>query len=128
MESDGRREDDFRVSIEIIIVRKLFTAKLERWIGGIYDWHGMAWKWGVSGEKIVFENFEKLQYDDPKQYAWHCVVMDPRIDYKWKPVSCVKRKHYICEVPVGRIGNKIIKDSNPNENDCLSINVQLPTT
>ncbi|XP_043275185.1 uncharacterized protein [Venturia canescens] len=78
-------------------------AKLERWIGGIYDWHGMTWNWGLSGEKILFHNFEKLEEGDPKQYAWHCIVMDPRIEYKWRPTSCVKRKHYICEVPAGRI-------------------------
>lgn len=79
-------------------------AKLERWIGGIYNWQQMAWEWGVSGDKVVYQNFDKLDPKNPKKYAWHCVVMDPSVRYKWKPRSCVERKHYICEVPAGRIG------------------------
>lgn len=81
-----------------------FLAKFERWIGGVYNWQQMAWEWGVSGDKIVFQNFAHEQHVNPKQYAWHCIVLDPFAKYKWNPRSCIQKKHYICEVPAGRIG------------------------
>ncbi|KAH0563896.1 uncharacterized protein LOC123272390 [Cotesia glomerata] len=89
-------------------------TKLERWIGGIYNWQQMTWEWGVSGEKVVFQNFHNLNQSNSKAYAWHCMVLDPAVKYKWSPRSCVKKKHYICQVPAGRIGHrrKKIKDSN----------------
>ncbi|XP_012288374.1 uncharacterized protein LOC105704065 [Orussus abietinus] len=81
-------------------------TKLERWIGGIFNWQQMAWEWGVSGEKIVFQSFSKLNPGNSKQYAWHCIIMDPALKYKWSPRSCVEPKHYICEVPAGRIAKR----------------------
>lgn len=85
-----------------------FLAKLERWIGGIYDWVQMSWKWGEASEKIDFENFSRLNNSllnkNPKEFAWHCIVLDPTDKYKWNPRSCVEQKHYICEVHAGRIG------------------------
>lgn len=84
-------------------------AKLERWIGGIYNWQQMAWEWGVTGEKVVFQNFGLPQSNHSKQqYAWHCITIDPTLRYKWSPRSCVERKHYVCEVPAGRIGNILL--------------------
>ncbi|CAG5097083.1 Similar to Perlucin (Haliotis laevigata) [Cotesia congregata] len=73
-------------------------TKLERWIGGIYNWQQMTWEWGVSGEKVVFQNFHNLNQSNSKAYAWHCIVLDPAIKYKWSPRSCVKKKHYICQL------------------------------
>ena len=65
----------------------------------------MAWEWGVTGEKVGFQNFGVPQSNDSKQqYAWHCITIDPTLRYKWSPRSCVERKHYVCEVPAGRIG------------------------
>lgn len=65
----------------------------------------MAWEWGVTGEKVVFQNFGLPQSNQPKQqYAWHCITIDPKLKYKWSPRSCVERKHYVCEVSAGRIG------------------------
>lgn len=68
----------------------------------------MAWEWGVTGEKMVFRSFGKINPGKSEQYAWHCIVLDPALKYKWNAKSCVQRKHYICEVPAGRIGEKII--------------------
>ncbi|XP_034945622.1 uncharacterized protein [Chelonus insularis] len=89
-------------------------TKLERWIGGIYNWQQMAWEWGVPGEKIVFQNFANLSHGNPHQYAWHCIVLDPFAKYKWNPRSCFKKKHYICEAPAGRIERRRKKTIDPN--------------
>ncbi|XP_020296203.1 uncharacterized protein LOC109861098 [Pseudomyrmex gracilis] len=78
-------------------------TKLERWIGGIFNWQQMAWEWGVTGEKMVFQSFGKAETEKSEKYAWHCVIMDPAFKYKWSARSCVERKYYICEVPAGRI-------------------------
>lgn len=83
------------------------TAKLERWIGGIFNWQQMAWEWGVTGEKMVFQSFGKMEPGKSEKYAWHCIIMDPALKYKWSARSCVERKHYICEVPAGRLGEKM---------------------
>ncbi|XP_076663713.1 uncharacterized protein LOC143366481 [Andrena cerasifolii] len=89
-------------------------TKLERWIGGIFNWKNMAWEWGVTGEEMVFQNFGKPQSDQTKQqYAWHCVTIDPTLKYKWSPRSCVDRKYYICEVPAGRIARRRKKTTDP---------------
>lgn len=72
----------------------------------------MSWKWGETGDKIEYENFATLENSEfkkkekPKEYAWHCIILDPAVKYKWNPRSCIQQKHYICEVPAGRIGNQ----------------------
>ncbi|KAK2581258.1 hypothetical protein KPH14_008048 [Odynerus spinipes] len=88
-------------------------TKLERWIGGIYNWQQMAWEWGVTGEKMVFQSFGKINPGKSEQYAWHCIVLDPALKYKWNAKSCVQRKHYICEVPAGRIARRRKKTTDP---------------
>lgn len=81
-------------------------TKLERWIGGIFNWQQMAWEWGVTGEKMVFQSFGKMEPGKSETYAWHCIIMDPALKYKWSARSCVERKHYICEVPAGRLAKR----------------------
>lgn len=89
-------------------------TKLERWIGGIFNWQQMGWEWGVTGEKVVFQNFGKPQTEQSKQqYAWHCITIDPSLKYKWSPRSCVERKHYICEVQAGRLARRRKKTTDP---------------
>lgn len=63
----------------------------------------MAWEWGITGEKVHFQNFGLPEFNRSKEYAWHCITIDPTLKYKWKPKSCVERKHYVCEVLAGRI-------------------------
>jgi len=81
-------------------------AKLERWIGGIFNWQQAVWEWGETGEKMVFQSFGRMESDKSQKYAWHCIVMDPALKYKWSAKGCVDRKHYICEVPAGRLGER----------------------
>ncbi|KAG7208480.1 hypothetical protein KM043_014706 [Ampulex compressa] len=88
-------------------------TKLERWIGGIFNWQRMAWEWGVTGEKMVFQSFGKMEPEKSEKYAWHCIIMDPALKYKWSARSCVERKHYICEVPAGRIARRRKKTTDP---------------
>ncbi|KYM84323.1 C-type lectin domain family 10 member A [Atta colombica] len=89
-------------------------TKLERWIGGIFNWQQMAWEWGVTGEKMVFQSFGKMgESARSKKYAWHCIIMDPVLKYKWSARSCMERKHYICEVPAGRLARRRKKSQDP---------------
>ncbi|XP_043804297.1 uncharacterized protein LOC122721093 isoform X2 [Apis laboriosa] len=87
-------------------------TKLERWIGGIYNWQQMTWEWGMTGEKVHFQNFGLPKFNRSKQYAWHCITIDPTLKYKWRPQSCVERKHYVCEVLAGRIVRRRKKTAN----------------
>lgn len=91
-------------------------TKLERWIGGIFNWQQMAWEWGVTGEKMVFQSFGKMELGGrSKKYAWHCIIMDPTLKYKWSARSCMERKHYVCEVPAGRLARRRKKSQDPFE-------------
>ncbi|XP_066589206.1 uncharacterized protein [Prorops nasuta] len=81
-------------------------TKLERWIGGIYNWEQMAWEWGVTGEKMEFQSFAKIDPSKSKRYAWHCVIMDPAQKYKWAAQLCTTPKHYVCEVAAGPIARR----------------------
>jgi len=56
---------------------------------------------------MVFQSFGRLEPDKSQKYAWHCIVMDPTLRYKWSARGCVDRKHYICEVPAGRLGERL---------------------
>ena len=74
------------------------SARLERWIGGIYNWETKRWVWGATGRRVSYHGFSRRSpTEDPK---WHCIVMDPVMMYKWGTRSCVHRKHYICEKPL----------------------------
>ncbi|XP_031837847.1 uncharacterized protein LOC116429246 [Nomia melanderi] len=89
-------------------------TKLERWIGGIFNWQKSAWQWGVTGEEMVFQNFGRPQTNQSKQqYAWHCITIDPTLKYKWSPRSCIERKHFVCEVLAGRIPRRRKKNPDP---------------
>ncbi|XP_063984050.1 uncharacterized protein Rgn [Diachasmimorpha longicaudata] len=81
-------------------------TRLERWIGGLYNWNQKVWQWGATGENIKFQNFAGALSKNSSQYAWYCIVLNPSAKYKWTPRSCVEKKHYICQVPAGRIGRR----------------------
>ncbi|GLH14491.1 Putative CTL6 [Gryllus bimaculatus] len=77
-------------------------ARLERWIGGIYNWETKRWVWGANGgHPLKYQGFSKMAKDsDPK---WNCIIMDPSMNYKWTSRVCLDKKHYICEVPLKRL-------------------------
>jgi hypothetical protein len=73
-------------------------ARLERWIGGIYNWETKRWVWGSTGRRLSYQGFSRRSPTEDS--TWHCIVMDPIMMYKWGTRSCVHRKHYICEKPL----------------------------
>ncbi|OXU25348.1 hypothetical protein TSAR_012097 [Trichomalopsis sarcophagae] len=80
------------------------TQPLERWIGGIYNWHQNNWDWGVSGDKVLFRNFGDPEASKNRNWIHHCMILDPEQQYKWNARGCYEHKYFICEVPAGRIG------------------------
>lgn len=54
----------------------------ERWLGGLYDWEQMAWKWAASGKPLTYQAFGKT-IDDKEELRWHCIIMDPRLQYRY---------------------------------------------
>ncbi|XP_054262294.1 lithostathine-1-beta-like [Macrosteles quadrilineatus] len=79
------------------------AARLERWIGGIFDWGRHKWVWGITGRPIKYQGFSRHSKTGDE---WHCMAMDPVYLYRWKSESCLNRKHFICELPLRNIGAK----------------------
>lgn len=55
---------------------------MERWIGGMYDWEQMTWKWMASGKEIQYKGFADEIPDSKESLKWHCIVLDPEVGYK----------------------------------------------
>nr|CAD7462085.1 unnamed protein product [Timema tahoe] len=81
----------------------VFT-RLERWIGGIYNWETKHWVWGATGEDLVHQGFSRQNPNT--DHKWHCIMMDPTNYYRWNAKSCVHKKHYICETPLKKVRKK----------------------
>nr|CAD7395434.1 unnamed protein product [Timema poppensis] len=79
-------------------------ARLERWIGGIYNWETKHWVWGATGEDLVHQGFSRQNPNT--DHKWHCIMMDPTNYYRWNAKSCVHKKHYICETPLKKVRKK----------------------
>lgn len=86
-----------------LLLNKKEAALLERWIGGIWNWEQKRWVWGGTGRKLRYQGFSRKDNGDND---WHCIAMDPTVFYRWKSESCLKRKHFICELPLRNIGEK----------------------
>lgn len=56
--------------------------------------------WGSSGLPVAFKAFPRRMVT--RDWAWHCIAMDPVSEYHWRPASCFDVKHYICETPLKR--------------------------
>lgn len=81
-------------------------APLERWLGGVYDWEQMAWKWAASGKPLSYSGFQKTEKEDKEKLRWHCIIMDPSLQYRWNSRSCVEQKHYICHTKLKTVNSK----------------------
>nr|CAD7600953.1 unnamed protein product [Timema genevievae] len=79
-------------------------TRLERWIGGIYNWETKHWVWGATGEDLVHQGFSRQNPNT--DHKWHCIMMDPTNYYRWNAKSCVHKKHYICETPLKKVRKK----------------------
>ncbi|XP_059473470.1 C-type lectin domain family 7 member A-like [Neocloeon triangulifer] len=73
-------------------------ARLERWIGGRYNWETSKWIWGSSGKRMGYQGFSRRNSNDDR--TWHCVFMDPTRQYRWAHKSCFQALHFICEAPL----------------------------
>lgn len=78
-------------------LNKISMSNEERWIGGMYDWEQMKWKWGASGQEMTFKGFSQMDPEDKEKLQWHCTIMDPHLDYKWNARSCLDQKYFICQ-------------------------------
>ncbi|CAH1104191.1 unnamed protein product [Psylliodes chrysocephalus] len=80
---------------------------LERWLGGVYDWRKMAWKWAASGKPLAFNGFPKeVSPKDPESLRWHCIIVDPALQFMWSSRSCVEQKHFICQTRLKTVNNR----------------------
>lgn len=64
----------------------IFSAHLERWIGGRYDWAKHEWLWGASGKVIEYNGFPtppSTNTTDLDAFQWHCIILDPKIRYRY---------------------------------------------
>ncbi|XP_075233556.1 galactose-specific lectin nattectin-like [Lycorma delicatula] len=87
------------------LLKKPEAARLERWIGGIWDWEQKCWVWGETGKRLKYQGFTRKSRKNGNN-EWHCIAMDPMVLYRWKSASCLESKHYICETPLRNIGSK----------------------
>ncbi|XP_064109023.1 perlucin-like protein [Macrobrachium nipponense] len=76
-------------------------ARLNRWIGGIYNWPKQQWTWGSTAEEMPYQGFHNSEMSE--SYRWHCVFMSPVFSYQWNHTLCTDAMHYICEMPQSRI-------------------------
>nr|CAD7447747.1 unnamed protein product [Timema bartmani] len=86
------------------LIKYKAKSRLERWIGGIYNWETKHWVWGATGEDLVHQGFSRQNPNT--DHKWHCIMMDPTNYYRWNAKSCVHKKHYICETPLKKVRKK----------------------
>ncbi|KAF5296774.1 hypothetical protein FQA39_LY12292 [Lamprigera yunnana] len=83
---------------------KISVVNEERWIGGMYDWEQMKWKWAASGHEMIFKGFSQMAPEDKEKLQWHCTILDPNLDYKWNARMCLEEKYFICQTRPKLIG------------------------
>lgn len=93
------------------LIRSFLSKKtldpLERWLGGVYDWGNMAWKWAASGKALSYNGFPKEAAQQNKEtLQWHCIIMDPAKQYLWSSRTCTEKKHFICQTRLKMVDNK----------------------
>jgi hypothetical protein len=72
----------------LLLTHSVNKARLERWIGGLYDWSGQKWLWGATGQPMNFLGFGELT--EGRLREWHCVYMDPEQSHKWNHKLCTR--------------------------------------
>jgi len=91
---DSRWED---TTIRTYLSKPEF-ARLERWVGGRYDWNGQHWIWGATGQPMAYLGFGELT--SARTLEWHCIYLDPQQALQWNHKICTHLLHYVCEVPL----------------------------
>ncbi|KAG5875045.1 hypothetical protein JTB14_022027 [Gonioctena quinquepunctata] len=93
------------------LIRNFLSQKtldpVERWLGGVYDWVNSSWKWAASGKPLSYNGMVKSGKEETKEILqWHCLIMDPALEYRWSSRECVEKKHYICHTKLKIVTNK----------------------
>lgn len=105
------------------LIRKTLSRSslepLERWIGGRFDWQQKRWKWAASGKTVLYDGFDSSVNQTEENLQWNCIVIDPKLDYKWNSKSCLQEKHFICHKKIQTITNnrsrkKLLQQYNMN--------------
>lgn len=60
----------------------MFSVPLERWLGGVYDWEQMSWKWAASGKPLTYQGFADSEPEQKEKLRWHCIIVDPTKQYR----------------------------------------------
>ncbi|KAL0269698.1 UNVERIFIED_CONTAM: hypothetical protein PYX00_007338 [Menopon gallinae] len=55
--------------------------RVDRWIGGIFNWKAMIWVWGPTGKPLRYKGFPKKH--DPADNQWKCIAMDRYLKYRY---------------------------------------------
>jgi hypothetical protein len=87
-------------------LNKKSSAPVERWLGGLYDWEQMTWKWAASGRPLAYQGFSQMEPEDKEKLRWHCIIVDPKLQFKWNTRSCLEQKHFICHTKIKIVTNK----------------------
>ncbi|KAI4466230.1 c-type lectin domain-containing protein [Holotrichia oblita] len=91
-----------------------------RWMGGQYDWKSAQWKWIYNGKIIPRHQFDSSV--DAKNLAWHCLIIDPKNNYRWNASSCFDKNYYICQTRLvnrkpDEAANLSLAEKGPNNHD-----------
>ncbi|RZB40371.1 uncharacterized protein BDFB_007249, partial [Asbolus verrucosus] len=108
---------------ELLVRRYLNRHRLgryERWLGGKFNDKKLKWVWAQNGKPLTFHGFSRMNPRD-KQWAWHCIILDPERQYKWGARSCVSKNHYIC-------AKKSYKKKNVDKTNCNNNNTTSNST
>ncbi|XP_060517672.1 uncharacterized protein LOC132696705 isoform X2 [Cylas formicarius] len=105
------------------LIRKTLNRKtlepLERWLGGVYDWHQKQWKWAASGKPLTYKGFAADENQKDNSLKWHCIIIDPSAQFRWSSRSCLERKHFICHKKLMTVTNrdkkKLLRQYNVNK-------------
>lgn len=71
-----------KFAIILSLEKYVCIASHQRWIGGMYDWEQMMWKWPSSGKEIKYKGFSRVNQEKEENLQWHCIVLDPHLQYK----------------------------------------------
>lgn len=78
-------------------------GEYERWIGGIYDWKQLKWKWGVSDKPMKYLGFPRSKREE-QNLQWHCITTDPLIQNRYgvsnKMFLLRAMSHYVIHVKI----------------------------
>ncbi|XP_044266725.1 lithostathine-1-beta-like [Tribolium madens] len=116
------------------LIRRTLSKKtlepLERWLGGLYDWEQMTWKWGASGKPVIYQGFSQMEPEDKEKLRWHCIIVDPKLQFKWNTRSCLEQKHFICHTKIKIVTSKgkkkLLRQYNVNKYNKLN-EIPVPT-